>query len=56
MKHHVENYRDKVLSNEYTWAIMWKDFVVCLASKKEDAEAVAWALDEAKPYFDTEPE
>jgi hypothetical protein len=48
MKHIIKELRNR--QDEYKWAVMWFDKIVCLTINKEYADQIAWALDTALPY------
>ena len=50
MEHKAKDMIVKIEEETIMWAVMWGEIVVCLSSKKEWAEQIAWALDYAKPY------
>jgi hypothetical protein len=55
MEHTIKDMIVKIPEEKRMWGIMWKDIVVCFTETEDWAKQIAWALDEAKPCFDTEP-
>ena len=52
MKHYNKHYVEELTEekDEWKWAVMWKEKVVCVTWKEEWADQIAWAIDEACPY------